>query len=124
MKRIDVLKKRHERMLKKREALRSKALASTDAGEVRSINERIEEMNADIADVEDEIAAIEEEERAAQQQQENEQRSAPPANAQLVNGQAVAGFNMGANANQARENADPFATMEYRQAFMRYAQTG
>lgn len=124
MKRIDVLRKRHERMLKKREALASKALASTDADEVRSINDRIEEMSADIADVADEIAAIEEEERAAQQQQENEQRSAPPANAQLVNGQAVAGFNMGANANQARENADPFATMEYRQAFMRYAQTG
>lgn len=123
MKRKDILKKRHERMLAKRDALKNKALASSDVNEVRSINEQIEEMNAEIADVQDEINAIEDEERAAQQQ-ENEQRSAPPANAQLVNGQAVAGFNMGASANQARENADPFATLEYRQAFMRYAQTG
>ena len=123
MNRKDVLKKRHERMLAKRDALKNKALASTDANEVRSINEQIEEMNADIADVQAEIDVIESEERAAQQR-ENEQRSTPPANAQLVNGQAVAGFNMGASGNQARENADPFSTLEYRQAFMRYAQTG
>lgn len=123
MKRKDILKKRHERMLAKRDALKNKALASSDVNEVRSINEQIEELNADIADVQDEINAIEEEERAAQPQ-ENEQRNAPPANAQLVNGKAVAGFNMGASANQARDNADPFGTLEYRQAFMRYAQTG
>ena len=123
MTRKDVLKKRHERMLAKRDTLKNKALASSDANEVRAINEQIEELNADIADVAEEINAIEEEERAAQQAG-NEQREAPPAHAQLVNGQAVAGFNMGANGNQARENADPFATLEYRQAFMRYAQTG
>lgn len=121
--RKDILKKRHERMLAKRDALKNKALASSDVNEVRSINEQIEELNADIADVQDEINAIEQEERAAQQHG-NEQRNAPPANAQLVNGQAVAGFNMGASANQARDNADPFGTLEYRQAFMRYAQTG
>lgn len=121
--RKDILKKRHERMLAKRDTLKNKALASSDVNEVRSINEQIEELNADIADVQDEIKAIEEEERAAQQHG-NEQRNAPPSNAQLVNGQAVAGFNMGASANQARDNADPFGTLEYRQAFMRYAQTG
>ena len=123
MKRKDILKKRHERMLAKRDALKNKALASADVNEVRSINAQIEELNADIADVQEEINAIEEEERAAQQNG-NVQRNAPPANAQLVNGQAVAGFNMGANANQARDNSDPFGTLEYRQAFMRYAQNG
>lgn len=123
MTRKDVLKKRHERMLAKRDALKNRALSSSDANEVRAINEQIDELNADISDVAEEINAIEEEERAAQQAA-NEQREAPPAHAQLVNGQAVAGFNMGANANQARENADPFSTLEYRQAFMRYAQTG
>lgn len=123
MTRKDVLKKRHERMLAKRDALKNKALASSDASEVRAINEQIDELNADISDIAAEINVFEEEERAAQQAA-NEPRNAPPAHAQLVNGQAVAGFNMGANANQARENADPFATLEYRQAFMRYAQTG
>ena len=91
MKRKDVLKKRHERLLAKRDALKNKALASADANEVRSINEQIDELNADIADVAEEIASIEEEERAAQQAA-TEQRNTPPANAQLVNGQAVAGF--------------------------------
>lgn len=120
--RKDVLKKRHERMLAKRDALKAKALASEDVNEVRSINEQIEELNEEITDVADEIAAIEEEERAAEQNGEN--RNAPPANATLVNGNIAASFSQNGNADQQRQNDDPFATMEYRRAFMRYAQTG
>lgn len=120
--RKDVLKKRHERMLAKREALKAKALASSDVNEVRSINEQIEELNVDIDDVAEEIAAIEEEERSAAQTDET--RSTPPANATLVNGNVVAGFGLGATGSQTRENTDPFSSLEYRQAFMTYAQTG
>lgn len=120
--RKDVLAKRHKRLLEKRDALKAKALASADVNEVRSINEQIEDLNDEITDTAEEIAAIESEERAAAEQ--GETRSAPPANAQLVNGNVVASIGMGATNEQTRDNTDPFATMEYRRAFMRYAQTG
>lgn len=120
--RKDVLKKRHERMLAKRESLKAKALASSDVNEVRSINEMIEDLNSEITETADEIAAIEEEERSAAQTEET--RSNPPANATRVNGNVVAGFGLGATNSQTRENSDPFSSLEYRQAFMTYAQTG
>lgn len=119
-----VLEKRHARLLQKRDALKAKALASEDVNEVRSINEQIEELNEEIAEVKEEIDAIDAEERAAQQNAQNEQRATPPANAQLVNGNVVGGFGQQTSMTQQRDNTDPFATMEYRQAFMRYAQTG
>lgn len=127
--RKSILEKRLARLMKKRDELKARALASEDVAEVRSINEQIEDVNGDIAETQEEIKAIEADDNAAAQAQaqangEGENRSAPPANATLVNGQAVAGFNMGATANQQRENTDPFATLEYRQAFMKYAQTG
>jgi len=121
------LQKKLARLMEKREKLNARAQASQDANEVRSINEQIADCNADIADINEEIAAIEEDEkRAAAQaaQIEDAQRSAPPANATLVNGQVVAGFNMGTPANQQRENTDPLSTLEYRQAFMQYVQNG
>ena len=121
--RKDVLKKRHERLLAKRDALKTKALASEDVNEVRSINEQIDDLNAEIAETADEISAIENEERSAQAQP-TEARSNVPANAQLVNGNVVAGFGVQTTVNQQRENADPFNTMEYRNAFMAYAQSG
>ena len=58
--RKDVLKKRHTRLLEKRDALKTKAQASEDVNEVRSLNAQIEELNDDISDVADEILAIEE----------------------------------------------------------------
>lgn len=118
-----ILEKRHKRLLEKREALKAKALASQDVEEVRSINAQIEELNEEISECKEELDAIAEEERAAQQT-ENEQRQTPPANAQLVNGSVVGAFNTPNPANQQRDNVDPYATLEYRQAFMRYAQTG
>ena len=120
--RKSILTKRMNRLNEKRENLKNKALASEDANEVRSINEQIAELNEEIAEVREELDAIEAEERAAQQNEE--QRNAPPATATLVNGSVVGAFSQNPNPTQARENVDPFATMEYRQAFMRYAQTG
>lgn len=119
--RKDVLAKRQKRLLEKRDALKAKALASTDVNEVRSINEQLEDLNEEITEVAEEIRAIEIDEAAAEQ---GETRSAVPANAQLVNGNVVAGFGLNTTVTQQRENTDPFATMEYRQAFMKYAQTG
>ena len=108
-----ILEKRMQRLLAKRDALSQKALASNDAAEVRSINEQLQEMNEDIADLKSEIEALEEEERNA----------APieaPKNAQKVNGSILGAYQVG----EKRDDSDPFATMEYRKAFMAYAQTG
>jgi len=116
------LEKRLARLIAKRDSLTQRALASEDANEVRSINAELSELNEEITDTQEEIAAIEADEAAAAA--EEEQRAMPPANAQHVNAGVVASFGMGATASQQRENTDPYSTMEYRQAFMRYAQTG
>ena len=116
------LEKRLARLEAKKETLKQRALASTDVNEVRSIQDEIKELDEDISDIKDEIAAIDEEERA--KQSENEFREMPPEGAKLVNGGIVGSFSTGAAPTQQRENVDPFGTMEYRQAFMQFAQTG
>ena len=121
--RKEVLTKRHKRLLEKRDNLKSKALASSDVNEVRSINEQLEDLNAEIEDVEDEIKAIEEDEKRAAEQS-GEMREMPPKDAKLVNGEVVGSYKQSNDKSQKREGSDPFATMEYRQAFMKYAQTG
>ena len=131
MKRKEVLKKRHKRLLDKRDALKAQALASTDVNEVRSINAQIEDLNEDIEDIADEISAIEDEERAAGQNGENrqnppegEERQNPPEGARMVNGQFHRVGSFAQNGDNAQRNDDPTSTMEYRQAFMRFVQAG
>lgn len=128
-----ILEKRMKRLESKKAALVARANASQDVNEVRSINDELVDLNAEIEETREEITAIEAEEAAkgAEGAQitpptEGEARNiTPPQGAQLVNGGAVVGhYGMGATGVQTRENTDPFATMEYRKAFMRYAQTG
>ena len=125
-----ILEKRLARLNDKKNALAARANASQDANEVRSINEELSDLNAEIEETQAEIDAITaeeaeaEERNAAAQAAANENREMPPANAHHVNGGIVASFGQTTKASQTRENADPFATLEYRQAFMRYAQTG
>ena len=113
MSRKNILENRYKRLTEKREMLKNKALGSDDVNEVRSINAQIEELNIEIEETRQEID-LEDETRAAE----------PPANAKLVNGNVVAGFGQTSTMTQQRNEVDPFATLEYRQAFMRYAQTG
>ena len=120
--REELLKKKQKRLEEKRDALKTKALASENADEVRGINEQMEDVNAELGEVREELAVLAEEARAAAEAME--QRTAPPAGAQLVNGEVVAGFAQPGAIMQKRENVDPFGTLEYRQAFMAYAQTG
>ena len=116
--RLDILKKKHKRLLEKREALKAKAMASTDVNEVRSINESVEEMNEEIAEVAEEINAIEEEQRSAG-------TVTPPVTATKVNGNmTVTGSFAQDDGTQKRDNVDPLEKMEYRNAFMKYVQTG
>ena len=122
MPRKKILEKRMQRLIAKKTKLNEKVLASTDASEVRSLTEELDDVNSEIAETQEELDAIEEEERQAQL--EGTQRSNPPANAQLVNGGIVGSFEQGTNASQKRSNEDPLASMEYRTAFMNYIQRG
>lgn len=125
MRRKERLNARLLRLNAKKKQLDERCKASTDAAEVRGLTEQLEDINADIADVRAEIAEIEEEERAAQQADDMTQRSQPPADARRVNGNIVNGVVVSSTATPNTERAvDPFATMEYRRAFMEYAQRG
>ena len=133
MGRKKILEKRMQRLMAKKQSLTARALASQDASEVRSINEQLEDVNAEIQETQEEIDAIDDEptkgEPAANGPDEPvQQRSNPPVGAQHVNAGVVGGmvgsFNQQTNSTQQRSNDDPFATMEYRNAFKAYVQTG
>lgn len=127
MKRKQILEKRLARLNEKKNNLAARAAASTDANEVRSINDELSDLNAEIEETQAEINALAEEEKAEEErarQFESEQRGRVPEGAKLVNGDVVGSYGLTTKASQTRENSDPFSTLEYRQAFMKYAQTG
>lgn len=119
-----VLQKRMLRLKNKLQELRARALASTDADEVRSINARMAEINEDIDEMQEELDALEDEERAADPQGETpEARSNPPAGAQQVNGNISATFGQRTSTQQ-RADETILESMEYRQAFRRLLISG
>ena len=119
-----ILEKRLARLRAKKQSLTERAMSSQDVNEVRIIKTEIEDTNAEIAEAEEELKAIEEEERQAALEAEKRAANPVPANAQLVNGE-IRGATVGSyKAPEVRDNEDVFSTMEYRKAFMRYAQTG
>lgn len=119
--RKQILMKRMARLTAKKQKLVERCNVSTDAVEVRSLTEEVEDINAEIEETQEEINAIEaEEKRQAAAKAQLEQRSAGvPSNATLVNGNVVGSFSP-----EKRDGEDIFATMEYRKAFMAYAQRG
>lgn len=112
--RKEFLEKRMARLKAKKESLKARALASNDVAEVRSINEQLEELADEIAETQEELDACTEERSA---------EPTAPANAQVVNGNVTATFGT-RSAQPEKKVDDPFATLEYRMAFKRYAQTG
>lgn len=106
------LEKRLTRLQTRRAELKARAQASESVEEVRSITAQIEALDEDITDVREEIEAIEEEERAA-----------VPASAE-VRGQAAVRAAYGQQTAPETRDEDPYGTMEYRRAFMKFAQTG
>ena len=120
MGRKKALEKRLQRLMAKKTKLNERAAASTDAAEVRALTEELEDVNAEIIETQEEIDAIEEEEREKAPQEEERQN--PPAGAQLVNGNVLGSFSQQTGTNQERSKEDPYATLEYRQSFMRYVQ--
>ena len=126
MNRKKVLEKRLLRLQAKKAKLAERCNASTDVNEVRSLTEELEDVNAEIEETQAEIDAFDSEGEGAggepqpEPENEPENRSHIPAGATFVNGS----FRTGATPTQQRNNEDPFATMEYRQAFKDYVQRG
>lgn len=121
--RKQILLKRMSRLTAKKSKLVERCNASQDATEVRSLTEELSDVNAEIEETQDELNEIEaEEKRQAEAQTQLEQRSAGvPAGATLVNGNTNT---VGSFTIEKRDGEDIFATMEYRKAFMAYAQRG
>ena len=123
-----ILEQRLARLQAKKAKLVERCNASTDANEVRSLTEELDDVNAEIGETQQELDAINAEEAAAggsePQPEGGEQRSNVPVpnNATLVN--PVGSFGMGAAPTQQRSNEDKFASLEYRQAFKDYVQRG
>ena len=115
-----VLEKKLARLKEKRDKMKTRALASEDVNVVRSINEDLEEVNAEIEETEAELTAIAEEENN-QGVEPVESRSAIPANAEVVNPHVIGSFSQN---HSTRDNEDPYSSMEYRTAFKAYVQNG
>lgn len=120
--RKDILEKKLTRLKAKRDNMRSTALASNDAAEVRSINAAIEDINAEIEETQAELDAItaEEAERSATPA---EPTTVIPAGAQHINGGVVGSFSPAGNENRSVDT-DGTDTTEYRMAFKAYVQNG
>lgn len=119
MKRKDILTKRMSRLEEKLAKLTARAEASENADEVRELTEQVEEVNAEIEETREELDAIEAEEN--QEETKEEERSVVPEGAKLVNA-SVASFET--KSAEKKENRSMTETMEYRKAFMAYAQHG
>ena len=99
--RKEFLEKRQTRLEAKKNDLAARAMASDNADEVRSINAQLEEVNADLEEIREELSMIEAESRSVKK-----------------NGNITNAF------SGEKRNDDVFASMEYRKAFMAYAQRG
>lgn len=116
-----ILEQKLARLRAKVTKLSERAKASTDANEVRSMTEELDDLNAEINETQAELDAIEEEERAAEQAA-TEARNAAPAT--LEGAQILGSFGQSTAAETERRDEDPTASLEYRQAFMKYVQKG
>ena len=122
--RKNILTKKLARLQSKKQSLTERAMASQDVNEVRSINSELEDVNAEIAETQEELDAIEAEERAAEVEAEKRAANPVPANAQRVNGD-IAGATVGSFTTEARsDDEDRTASLEYRKAFKAYVQRG
>lgn len=114
-----VLEKKLARLKAKKDKLVSRGQSSENVDEVREINEELQDLNEEIAEVQEELDTAKNEEQNAE-----EQRSAIPTNAQKVNGNIVNGATVGSFQIGEKRDENPYGTMEYRKAFMAYAQKG
>ncbi len=120
-----ILEKRLARLMAKKSQLTERALASTDAAEVRQINEALADLNADIEEANEELEAIKAEENNPADPADPAD-PVPPAGTptQQRGGNPLQSFitelrNMGE-----KKEEQPYSSMEYRMAFKEYVQRG
>lgn len=128
MPRKKALEKRIQRLEERKAKLREKVQKSTDADEVRSLTEELETIIEDLNDLRDDLEALENEEDnpdegngddpGANEDNPDEGRSNPT----IVNPNVLGKFTNLKTSTQRSE--DVFSTLEYRKAFMEYAQRG
>ena len=104
------LEKKLKRLNSKLESLKTRAMNSEDAAEVRSLTEQLEELNEEIAEVREELESIED---------ETEKRDAIPEDATPVNTKVLGSFK-----TDDKRSEDITESMEYRSAFKAYLQNG
>lgn len=126
MNRKKILEKRMQRLMAKKAKLTQRALASNDAAEVRNINDELEDLNADIAEVQDEIDAIDDEAKGdgpTSNPNEGGEARAANVNPEQRGGNPMASYSQNpAPTSEKRESV--LDSMEYRQAFANYVKTG
>ena len=105
--RKEFLEKKLIRLEEKKADLKTRADASSDAEELRSIYQQMKDLDTEVAEVREEINLIEAESRAT-----------VPADAKLVNGNVVGSF------KDEKRSENPLESMEYRQAFKAFVQEG
>lgn len=111
----DYLIREQKRLEAKKAKLLKRSQESENIDEVRSINDELNDIIEQLTAISDQLAKMDEE------GSDNEERSAVPAQAQLVNGEVRGQF---PQASTESREADFYGSMEYRKAFMKYAQTG
>lgn len=109
--------------------LRNKIKAATTADEVRALGDTLNAVLEELNEAKKQLAEAEKQgdgdgAAATGDNGEGEGRSANDlAGVQVRNGNIIASYGQ-QQPQQQRENADPYATMEYRQAFKAYVQNG
>lgn len=103
------LESRAARLQKKLTDITARANASEDVSEVRSLTAQATEINEELQEIRSQLAELD----------NQEERQAPPASATLVN----PGVQSYATATRSAD-ADPTASLEYREAFRAYATKG
>ena len=111
--RKDVLEKRMKRLMDKKQKLTERCKASQDVNEVRDLTDQLDDLNAEISETQDELDAIKAEEERSAQPVQVETRNADIAKASVASFKAPE-----------QRSEDKYASMEYRKAFMAYAQRG
>lgn len=106
------LEKRMQRLLAKKKTLTERADASQDVVELRSINEQLNDINEDIEDIQDELDALEDEGK----------KEPVPANAEQRGGNPIGSYIQ--NSTPEKRTGNALDSIEYRNAFMKYVQTG
>lgn len=131
-----ILEKRLLRLQTKKQKLKERALASQDAAEVRNINEQLEDVNAEISETEEEIKAIDDEGGEPVPTGDPDDPAGDPAASPQQRGLVpVPGMNepvgmttvrgaYGQYINMTAQSEDPYASIEYRNAFKDYVQRG